>query len=183
MKINIENAAKSGNADTVRFTLETVVENLKELRDRTDKGDMAALDEFFAVFTFSDGKTRARDTRHHDREVHAAKRGEALHAIGVALGLTVGADLITACVPAINSAILGEKAPWPDFAGQIIRHGDRLAHPDGNSFIAVKLKGHTDSAAWRAVYDREPHGRTSSLGLQIGDKGRAVVIEPKSRAQ
>lgn len=65
-------------------------------------------------------------------------------------------------------------APWPDFAGNPIRHGDRLAHPTGEEFTAVWLKGHEDEGdAWRAVYD---NATVSRLGLQIGDKGQAVRV-------
>lgn len=65
-------------------------------------------------------------------------------------------------------------APWPDFAGNPIRHGDRLAHPTGEEFTAVWLKGHEhEGDAWRAVYD---DATMSRLGLQIGDKGQAVLV-------
>lgn len=65
-------------------------------------------------------------------------------------------------------------APWPDFLGQTIRHGDRLTHPNGIEFVAVRLNGfENESDAWRAVYDGEVN--VSRLCLQIGDKGRAVL--------
>jgi hypothetical protein len=65
-------------------------------------------------------------------------------------------------------------APWPDFSGQPIHHGDRLTHPDGTEFTAVWLKGHEyDGDAWRAVYD---DATVSRLGLQIGDKGQASLV-------
>jgi hypothetical protein len=71
----------------------------------------------------------------------------------------------------------GATAPWPDFRNQPIRHGDRLVHPDGNTFIAVRLQGYADEGdAWRAVYDYDPQ-HVSRLGLQIGDKGRAVLVQ------
>ena len=67
-----------------------------------------------------------------------------------------------------------DAAPWPDFLGQAIHHGDRLLHPqDGAEFVAVRLNGHSDAGdAWRAVYD---NGTVSRLCLQIGDKGQAVL--------
>ena len=37
--------------------------NLKELRDRTDKGDMTALQEFFSIFVFDDDKDRRASQR------------------------------------------------------------------------------------------------------------------------
>jgi hypothetical protein len=178
--MNIEHAARSGDEGTIKFALETLIENLKELRDRTDNGDMKALDEFFATFVFSDDKERKPRASHHDRALQGARRGEALHAIGAALELVAGTDLITACVPAINALRKSkgfEPAPWTDFAGQVIYHGDRLAHPDGHSFVAVHLWNIGDGQSWRAMYDHEPHMPSASLNLQIGDKGRAVVIQ------
>jgi hypothetical protein len=73
-------------------------------------------------------------------------------------------------------------APWPDFVGQPINHGDRLMHPDGTTFVAVRLNGHArEEDAWRAVYDAEPTGSVSRLGLQIGDRGRAAVVPDPNR--
>lgn len=72
---------------------------------------------------------------------------------------------------------------WPDFLGQPIHHGDRLRHPGGETFIAVytspgpAVDGYNQSCRpWRALYDGDVRV-TSDLGLQIGDKGQAVVIE------
>lgn len=64
-------------------------------------------------------------------------------------------------------------APWPDFAGNKIHQGDRLVHPTGTGFVAIRLdnwKEETD--AWRAVYD---DATVLRLCLQIGDRGCAVV--------
>lgn len=73
-----------------------------------------------------------------------------------------------------------ELAPWPDFNGLPIHHGDRLVHPDGSEFVAVKLPGYADdSDAWRAIYDGV--SVPSRLGLQIGDKGRAIVRQSASQ--
>lgn len=66
-------------------------------------------------------------------------------------------------------------APWSDFIGQPIHHGDRLTHQDGTEFVAIRLNGfQEESDAWRAVYDNAPQS-VSRLCLQIGDKGRAVL--------
>jgi hypothetical protein len=66
-------------------------------------------------------------------------------------------------------------APWPDSAGRPIKHGERLAHPDGTSFIAVRLNGfESETDAWRAVYE-SVRPDVARLCLQIGDKGMAVV--------
>lgn len=64
------------------------------------------------------------------------------------------------------------RAPWPDFLGQPIYHGDRMSHPDGNEFIAIRLG--TDDDSWRAVYGED--GAISRLSLQVGDKGQAFVV-------
>lgn len=71
-------------------------------------------------------------------------------------------------------------APWPDFLGQSIRHGDRLVHPaDGSEFVAVYLPQYaTPGDQWRAIYTGE--AIPSRLCLQIGEKGRAAVA---TRAQ
>lgn len=68
-------------------------------------------------------------------------------------------------------------APWPDFKGNPIYHGSRLRHPDGTSFVAMRLYGFTqETDAWRAIYDGlEPSG-VSRLSLQIGDKGQATIV-------
>lgn len=64
-------------------------------------------------------------------------------------------------------------APWPDFAGNSIHQGDRLVHPTGESFVAVRLDGwEQETDAWRAVYD---DATVSRLCLQLGDRGCAVV--------
>ncbi len=65
-------------------------------------------------------------------------------------------------------------APWPDFAGNPIREGDTIIHPDGESKAVVMYwPEFTDAGdAWRARYDDAVILR---LCGQIGDKGRAVV--------
>jgi hypothetical protein len=59
MKVNIENAAR-GDSRTQKWVLDELVSNLKELRDRTDAGDMAALREFFDLFRFDDSQREDR---------------------------------------------------------------------------------------------------------------------------
>lgn len=59
MRVNIENCARVGHRSEKAWCLDELVRNLKELRDRTDAGDMKALDEFFAVFVFNDSNDRA----------------------------------------------------------------------------------------------------------------------------
>ncbi len=70
-----------------------------------------------------------------------------------------------------------DLAPWPDFNGNPIHHGDRMWHPvSGQTFTAVRLRGIPDPGnAWRAIYDSEDPVGVSRLCLQIGDKGMAVL--------
>lgn len=66
-------------------------------------------------------------------------------------------------------------APWPDFAGHPIRERDLIRHPDGATGTVVLQPGPGSAQSrWRVDYgDGSP---TLALCLQIGDKGRAVVI-------
>lgn len=54
---NAGDSAAYGDEDHGRgyqFALGELLENLRELRDRTKAGDMGALDEFFAIYVFDD---------------------------------------------------------------------------------------------------------------------------------
>ncbi|WP_047299720.1 hypothetical protein [Pseudomonas fluorescens] len=67
-------------------------------------------------------------------------------------------------------------APWPDYAGVKIQEGDTIQHPSGERGVVVFLPEHTEpSDQWRVDYGDQALSR---LALQIGDKGRAVVIDP-----
>lgn len=86
-------------------------------------------------------------------------------------------DALAASTPSVEPV-----APWPDFLGQPIRHGDRLIHPTGEEFVAVRLNGQRDEGdAWRCIYDNNPQN-VSRLCLQIGDKGRAVLLATPTTA-
>ncbi len=57
MRLNIENCANNGCEDSKAWALDELVRNLKELRDRSNAGDMhAAVSEFFEVFRFNDNQ-------------------------------------------------------------------------------------------------------------------------------
>lgn len=57
MKLNIENASHSDDDGVRSWVLDELVRNLKELRDRSNAGDMeAAVTEFFEVFRFNDNQ-------------------------------------------------------------------------------------------------------------------------------
>lgn len=45
------------------YVIKEMVENLKELRDRTSKGDLSVLDEFFNLYLFNDDKKYHRDPK------------------------------------------------------------------------------------------------------------------------
>lgn len=70
------------------------------------------------------------------------------------------------------------KAPWPDFAGTDIHHGDTIRHPSGQEGRVEWEPGEQDPGdQWYVIYTDGPEeGNISRLCLQIGDKGQAVVI-------
>ena len=63
-------------------------------------------------------------------------------------------------------------APWKDYEGNLIRVGDEIVHPSGQSGIVVLVEADNDADKWRVDYGI---GGLSRLSLQIGDKGQAVV--------
>ena len=72
-----------------------------------------------------------------------------------------------------------KKAPWKDFAGNDIFDGSRIIHLDGTIGKVVFISdsfaiGKSDNDRWKVNYhDGSP---LSALSLQIGDKGKAVVM-------
>lgn len=64
------------------------------------------------------------------------------------------------------------KAPWPDFKGKDIMDGDTIVHSGGTTAKVVYDTSFKNE--WRAVYE---DGESYSLCLQVGDKGRAVVVD------
>jgi hypothetical protein len=74
------------------------------------------------------------------------------------------------------------KAPWDDFAGNPIHEGDTIRHPaDGSEGVVFVEHSMLDSAKWRVRY--HGLGGSSSLMLQIGDKGQAVVVKKAAKGQ
>ncbi len=71
MRVNIENCANNGDPASHAWALGELVRNLKELRDRTQAGDMSVLREFFDLFRFNDSDTL--DWRNLERR-HATGR-------------------------------------------------------------------------------------------------------------
>lgn len=66
-----------------------------------------------------------------------------------------------------------DVAPWTDFAGNPIKHGDRIRHPEGLEGVVVRLPGYADAHdAWCVAYQDRT---VSRLSLQIGHRGQAVV--------
>ena len=68
-----------------------------------------------------------------------------------------------------------EICPFKDFEGHPIREGDKIIHPSGEQGTVVILQQYeNDGDRWRIDYE---DGVLSRLCLQIGDKGRAIVIQ------
>lgn len=66
-----------------------------------------------------------------------------------------------------------QKCPWPDFVGNDIYEGDIIVHPAGMRGKVVFLPDEAyDHDQWRVDYG---DGKLSRLGLQITEKGQAVV--------
>lgn len=71
------------------------------------------------------------------------------------------------------------KAPWPDYAGKDIHEFDRIQHPaDDSMALVIYDEAREGVACWRAIYK---DGTSLWLGNQIGDKGRAVVVDQHAR--
>jgi hypothetical protein len=70
------------------------------------------------------------------------------------------------------------KAPWPDYERRDIHEGDRIVHPSGESGTVLFLG--SDSDPWRVDYGK---GVLSRLVLQLGIKGRAVVVMEQHATQ
>lgn len=72
------------------------------------------------------------------------------------------------------------KAPWKDFEGNDIHEGDALLHPSGERGVVCFWPNEKEASdQWRVFYAK--HGAMHSrLCLQIGDKGRAVVVTPNA---
>lgn len=60
MRVNIENCDNTGSSREKSWLLGELVRNLKEMRDRTEAGDMSAVAEFFEVFRFNDSQDRQK---------------------------------------------------------------------------------------------------------------------------
>ena len=70
------------------------------------------------------------------------------------------------------------KAPFADFNGNDIYEGYQIQHPEGS--IAKVVYDTSFKNHWRAVY---VDGESCSLALQLGDLGRAVVMEDKANEE
>lgn len=58
---NVKRAMRGHLRGTLAFSLGTLESNLRELRDRVARDDLAALDEFFALYSFDDGVVYVRE--------------------------------------------------------------------------------------------------------------------------
>lgn len=69
------------------------------------------------------------------------------------------------------------KAPWPDFKGVPIFEGDTIRHPTGERGKVIFFKDQADvTDQWMVDYG-DGHAELARLVLQVGDKGKAEVIE------
>ena len=69
------------------------------------------------------------------------------------------------------------KAPYLDFSGKPIYEGDTIMHPDlttGKVYYNERVT--PDSYRWWRVWYTD--GNDLCLGLQVGDKGMAIVVDP-----
>jgi hypothetical protein len=67
-------------------------------------------------------------------------------------------------------------APWPDYAGNVIREGDTIVHPSGErGRVEFDDSYIHETGKWRVRYGDNPVEAHSALCLQIGDRGMAVV--------
>ena len=89
-------------------------------------------------------------------------------------------ELLEAC-PSMNPNIanpntLARLSPHTDFVGEPIHEGDTIQHPSGQKGVVkyVYTPRACPSSNWKVDYDGPPY---SALGLQVGDKGRAVIFE------
>lgn len=69
-----------------------------------------------------------------------------------------------------------EAAPWPDYEGNQIYDGDIIQHPSGQAGVVEFDSGAGDDQADR-WYVNYSNGSRSRLSLQVGSRGRAVVVE------
>lgn len=72
-------------------------------------------------------------------------------------------------------------APWTDFGGNPIQEGDRIIHPSGDSgFVVFVPNALQDNERWRVDYG---HGSTHCLATEVGETGRATVVDETGSAQ
>lgn len=68
MRVNVGHLLRqaghaAGNRYGYKYALEELADNLKELRDRSRRGDgQAALNDFFSVYVFGDGQSSTSGT-------------------------------------------------------------------------------------------------------------------------
>ena len=83
---------------------------------------------------------------------------------------------------ALNEYWNKQKAPWPDYNGNDLFHGDRIIHPNNGPIGTVIFIGSRNRSddQWFVCYDKE--SPLSRLQLQVGEKGQAIKIT-KSKLQ
>lgn len=75
MKVNLKGLLTSAGQEAgghFRHTLPELYDNLVELRERTQKGDMAAIDEFFALYVIHEQAGKSGTTSSAPPASHAS---------------------------------------------------------------------------------------------------------------
>jgi hypothetical protein len=118
MRVNVENmlrqiGAEVGNRYAYGHMLQTIAKDLLELRDRTQSGDLGALDEFFAIYVFNDGKTYSRFSPETSPDVQRCKHGTVIVTGYVCLKCFREPDSSQETVPAPEASIVKafERSP------------------------------------------------------------------------
>ena len=73
-----------------------------------------------------------------------------------------------------------KRAPWADYIGNALHEGDTIIHPSGDTAIVTLDPNKEDAGQWRAVY---ADGTNLWLGNQIGTKGMALLVKPKTESE
>lgn len=166
MKVNIENASAMRDPAMKPWLLDELVRNLKEMRDRSNAGDMqAAVTEFFEVFRFNDGVGVA---------ALAAQPGSVGEPVLLPEAVGHAADALTHIIAAAQSAKVALDAGLPN--GQPVHPASaRLTWPLSTAMMAEeklrKLLAAAPTEAKPAQQDK-PHRWTTGTWTLTSPDGK-----------